>query len=336
MNEKTKVINQADAHFYYTCKKILTENLNDYDQNVRPKWKDGKPAHTVKAHFVKNEYDLSKEFPMPTLRKLNLNNAMAEIVWIWSKKSNNVKDLKRADGTQIHIWDAWADSDGSIGKAYGYQLARKNKKQVIESTIIGSEEVNGKPLQYVEIEGRKFYCNKDHRGRKYIEVDQVDSILYDLKNAPANRRMLTSMFNHDELFEMNLEPCAYSMSFMVDTQNNKLDAMLIQRSQDMLTANGWNVAQYAGLVHMFARATGYQPGKLVHMLSNPHIYDRHIPLVEEMLKEYKKGNVFKAPKVILNPNKKGFYEIDDSDFKIEGYEYNKNIENIKGQIEVAE
>ncbi|MBR3620583.1 MAG: thymidylate synthase, partial [Clostridia bacterium] len=230
----------ADKVFIDTCKDILNNGIYDTDREVRPRWEDGSPAHTVKKFGVVNRYDLSKEFPMLTLRKTFLKSAVDELLWIWQKKSNNIKDLSS------HVWDSWADENGSIGKAYGYQLGVKH--------------------HYPE-----------------GDMDQVDKVLYDLKNNPASRRIMTNIYNHADLSKMALYPCAYSMTFNVT--GNKLNAILNQRSQDMLAANIWNVAQYSALVLMIAQVTGFEPGEFVHVIADAHIYDRHIPIIEKLIEK---------------------------------------------------
>ena len=228
----------ADEVFIQNCREILTGGVWDTDREVRPRWEDGAPAHTVKKFGIVNRYDLQREFPVITLRKQYLRSAVDELLWIWQKKSNNIRDL------HSHIWDAWADESGSIGKAYGYQLGVKHRYP----------------------EG---------------EMDQVDRVLYDLKHNPTSRRILTSLSNHHDLSEMALYPCAWSVTFNVS--GNTLNAVLNQRSQDMLTANGWNVMQYAALVHMLAQVSGLVPGELVHVIADAHIYDRHVPIIEELI-----------------------------------------------------
>ena len=228
----------ADNVFIENCRHILTHGFWDTDQEVRPKWEDGTPAHTVKAFGIVNRYDLQREFPIQTIRRMYLKSAVDELLWIWQKKSNNIKDLNS------HIWDPWADESGSILKAYGYQLGVKH--------------------HYPE-----------------GDMDQVDRVLYDLKHNPASRRIMTNIYNFEDLHEMNLYPCAYSMTFNVT--GDTLNAILNQRSQDMLTANNWNVCQYAVLVHMMAQVSGLQVGELVHVIADCHIYDRHIPAVRAML-----------------------------------------------------
>ena len=272
----------ADEVFIENCKKILNEGIWDTTGPVRPKWADGTEAHTKKTFCIVNRYDLSKEFPVMTLRKTNFKNCVDEILWIWQKKSNNIKDLNS------HIWDSWADENGSIGKAYGYQLGVKHKYK----------------------EG---------------EMDQVDRVLYDLKNNPLSRRIMTNIYTFQDLHEMNLYPCAYSMTFNVT--GNKLNGILNQRSQDMLTANNWNICQYAVLLHMFAQVSNLEVGELVHVIADAHIYDRHIPLVEEMLKR----PTLKAPKFVIDKSIKNFYDFTVDSFKLEDYEYNPPI----GKIEVA-
>ena len=260
----------ADKVFIENCKDIIQNGYWDTDQNVRPRWLDGTPAHTGKKFCIVNRYDLSKEFPILTIRKTFFKSAIDEILWIWQKKSNNVKDLNS------HIWDSWADESGSIGKAYGYQLGVKHKYK----------------------EG---------------EMDQVDRVLFDLKNNPYSRRIMTNIYTFQDLHEMNLYPCAYSMTFNVS--NGKLNGILNQRSNDMVVANNWNVVQYAVLIMMFAQVSNLEVGELVHVISDAHIYDRHIPALETMFK----NEQFEAPKLIMNKNVKNFYDFTVDDFKLVDY-----------------
>ena len=270
---------QADLKYIETCRKILSEGVWDTDQQVRPRWEDGTPAHTVKCFGVVNRYDLREEFPIMTLRRTFYKSCIDELLWIWQKKSNNVHDL------HSHIWDSWADENGSIGKAYGYQLG----------------------VKHVYPEG---------------EFDQVDRVLYDLKHNPASRRILTNLYNFSDLHEMALYPCAYSMTFNVS--GNTLNAILNQRSQDMLTANNWNVVQYAVLVHMLAQVSGLEAGELVHVIADCHIYDRHVPLVERMLEK----EPLPAPKFYVNTEIKDFYDFRVEDFHMENYCYHEFREKI--------
>ena len=269
----------ADDLFINMCKDIIDNGYSTEGEKVRPKWEDGTYAYTIKRFGVVNRYDLSKEFPAITLRKTYVKSAIDELLWIWQKKSNNVHDLKS------HIWDSWADENGSIGKAYGYQLGVKHKYK----------------------EGM---------------MDQVDRLIYDLKNNPYSRRMLTNIYVHQDLSEMNLCPCAYSMTFNVT--GDRLNAILNQRSQDVLAANNWNVVQYAVLVHMLAQVTGFKPGELVHVIADAHIYDRHIPIVKELITR----PTHPAPKFYMNPDVKDFYDFTLDDFRIEDYETGPQIKNI--------
>lgn len=269
----------ADDLFINMCKDIIDNGYSTEGEKVRPKWEDGTYAYTIKRFGVVNRYDLSKEFPATTLRKTYVKSAIDELLWIWQKKSNNVHDLKS------HIWDSWADENGSIGKAYGYQLGVKHKYK----------------------EGM---------------MDQVDRLIYDLKNNPYSRRMLTNIYVHQDLSEMNLYPCAYSMTFNVT--GDRLNAILNQRSQDVLAANNWNVVQYAVLVHMLAQVTGFKPGELVHVIADAHIYDRHIPIVKELITR----PTHPAPKFYMNPDVKDFYDFTLDDFRIEDYETGPQIKNI--------
>ena len=269
-------MSKADVLFVNMCREILDHGFSSEGQIVRPKWEDGTPAHTIKTFGVVNRYNLKEEFPALTLRPTAIKTAVDEMLWIWQRKSNNIKDLKG------HIWDEWADENGSIGKAYGYQMGIKHKYK----------------------EG---------------EFDMVDRVLYDLKNNPCSRRIMTNLYNFADLHEMALYPCAYSMTFNVT--DGVLNAILNQRSQDMLAANAWNVAQYAALLMMFAQVSGLQAGELVHVIADAHIYDRHIPIVEELLSR----TPYDAPKVTLDPNVNNFYDFTPDSFKIENYQHGEKI-----------
>ena len=272
----------ADEIFKANCLDIINNGYSTEKEKVRPHWEDGTSAYTIKKFGVVNRYDLSKEFPILTLRYTNWKAAIDELLWIWQKKSNKVSDLNS------HIWDDWVGEDGTIGKAYGYQLGVKHKYK----------------------EG---------------EFDQVDRVLFDLKNNPYSRRIMTNIYNFADLHEMNLYPCAYSMTFNVT--DGKLNAILNQRSQDTLTANNWNVVQYAVLVHMFAQVSGLEAGEFVHVISDMHIYDRHIDMVKELINRPS----LPAPKFTMNKEIKNFYDFTVDDFNIEGYEYGPSL----GKIPVA-
>lgn len=263
-------MSRADEIFIQNCREILDTGVWDTDRDVRPRWEDGTPAHTVKKFGLVNRYDLQREFPILTIRRTYWKTAIDELLWIWQKKSNNVQELN------AHIWDQWADKDGSIGKAYGYQLGIRHKYP----------------------EG---------------EFDQVDRVLYDLRHNPASRRILTSLYNFEDLHEMNLYPCAWSVTFNVS--GNTLNAILNQRSQDMLAANNWNVVQYAVLVHMMARASGLQAGELVHVIADAHIYDRHVPIIRQILAAPQSA----APAFAIDPAVTDFYAFTRDSFSLSGY-----------------
>ena len=273
-------MSRADQIFIDMCKDVLENGFSSEGQKVRAVWEsDGAPAHTIKKFGVVNRYNLQEEFPALTLRPTPVKNCVDELLWIWQKKSNRIADLKS------HIWDAWADETGTIGKAYGYQLG----------------------VKYKFAQG---------------EMDQVDNVLGQLKNAPYSRRIMTNIYNFADLSEMGLEPCAYSMTFNVT--GNKLNAILNQRSQDILVANNWNVFQYAILTMMFAQVSGLEPGEFVHMIADAHIYDRHVPIVKEMIER----PTFPAPKVTLNPEIKNFYDFTVDDVIVENYQANPQIKGI--------
>ena len=275
----------ADKVFVAMCQDILENGTSTEGELVRPHWEDGTSAYTIKKFGVVNRYDLSKEFPAITLRKTYIKSATDELLWIWQKKSNNIHDLKS------HVWDEWADEDGSIGKAYGYQLGVKH--------------------QYKE-----------------GMMDQVDRVIYDLKHTPFSRRILTNIYVHQDLHEMNLYPCAYSMTFNVTQKKGddrlKLNGILNQRSQDVLAANNWNVCQYAVLMHMLAQVCDMRVGELVHVIADAHIYDRHVPIVKELIERQQ----YDAPKFWLNPDIKDFYQFTTDDIKITDYVTGEQIKDI--------
>lgn len=270
----------ADDLFIRMCQDIIDNGLSTEGEKVRPVWEDtGESAYTIKRFGVVNRYDLSKEFPALTLRRTALKSAFDEILWIWQKKSNNIHDLNS------HIWDSWADEDGSIGKAYGYQLGVKH--------------------QYKE-----------------GMMDQVDRVLFDLKENPYSRRIMTNIYVHEDLHAMNLYPCAYSMTFNVT--DGRLNAVLNQRSQDILAANNWNVVQYAVLLHMIAQVSGLEAGELVHVIADAHIYDRHIPIIKELIAR----KPLPAPTFWINPEIKNFYDFTTDDVRLDNYEAGPQIKNI--------
>lgn len=275
----------ADNIFISMCQDILDHGVSTEGEKVRPKWEDGTFAYTIKKFGVVNRYDLSKEFPAMTLRRTPIKSCIDELLWIWQKKSNNVNELNS------NIWDSWADETGSIGKAYGYQMSVKHKYK----------------------EG---------------EMDQIDRVIYDLKNNPYSRRIMTNIYVHQDLNEMNLYPCAYSVTFNVTKNNNSdrltLNAILNQRSNDILAANSWNVCQYAVLVHMLAQVCDFEVGELVHVIADAHIYDRHIPVIKELIQR----PTYDVPTFWMNPEIKDFYQFTVDDFELRDYKFGPKVDHI--------
>ncbi len=276
----------ADEVFINMCQDIIDKGIDTTGEKVRPIWEDtGESAYTIKRFAVVNRYDLSKEFPALTLRKTGIKSCIDELLWIWQRKSNNINNLNSK------IWNEWADEKGSIGEAYGYQIGQKSR---------------------------------------YAEgwFDQIDRVIYDLKNNPYSRRIITNIYVHQDLHAMNLYPCAYSMTFNVtkNTQTDKLvlNAILNQRSNDILAANNWNVCQYSVLVHMLAQVCDMEVGEFVHVIADAHIYDRHIPVIKELIKR----DPLPAPKFWMNPDVKDFYDFTTDDFRLDDYETHPQIKNI--------
>ena len=285
IDKRRRYMSYADKVFIDMCRDIIDNGTSTEGEKVRPVWEDGTSAYTIKRFGVVNRYDLSKEFPALTLRRTAIKSCVDELLWIWQKKSNNVNELKS------HIWDSWADETGSIGKAYGYQMGVKH--------------------QYKE-------------GR----MDQTDRVIFDLKNNPYSRRIMTNIYVHNDLHEMHLYPCAYSMTFNVtkekDSEKLTLNAILNQRSQDILAANNWNVCQYAVLVHMLAQVCGMKAGEFVHVIADAHIYDRHVPMIEELISR----EPLPAPTFWLNPEITDFYDFTPDDVRLDRYETHPQIKNI--------
>lgn len=291
-------MSKADKIFIDLCEDILENGTTTEGQKVRPVWEDGTSAYTIKKFGVVNRYDLREEFPALTLRKTALKSAMDEILWIYQKKSNKIKDLNS------HIWDEWADAKGSIGKAYGYQVGKKYIHHTEEAVI--SNVVAGSTIF------------------KSVELDQMDGVLYDLKNNPFSRRIMINLWNTKDLHDMNLQPCCYNVIFNVTDEGGEklvLNMTLNQRSADILTANNWNVCQYALLLMMVAQVSNMTPGVLMHCITDAHIYDRHVDLVKELISR----KTYDAPTVILDPNVKDFYKFTTDDLTVMNYQHGEQI-----------
>lgn len=310
-------MSKADQIYKNMCRDILENGTSTEGEAVRPHWADGTSAYTLKQFGVVNRYDLRKEFPILTLRRIAVKSATDEILWIYQQKSNNIKDL------HSHIWDEWADETGSIGKAYGYQIAQKHRHARASSMM----EFEEKFAPYPSAEAMPAESGKGFD----VYLDQMDSVLYDLKYTPFSRRIITNTYNHHDLPEMNLHPCAYSVTYNVTQRPGEdkltLNAILNQRSNDLLAAGNWNVIQYAALVHMVAQCSGMNVGELVHVIGDAHIYDRHIDIVKGLLEREE----YEAPKFILNPDITDFYKFTRNDVALEGYRFGEDV----GEIPVA-
>lgn len=312
----------ADEVFVANAKDIIENGTDTKGQKVRPKWEDGTPAYTIKRFGVCNRYDLRKEFPAITLRKTAIKSAFDEILWIFQRKSNNIHDLKP------HIWDEWADETGSIGKAYGYQIGKKfiYKEKKIEDSL-----EQGFDLQLLNMFpkfSRFVVRERDENGLfDRIYMDQIDSVIYDLLHTPFSRRIMTSLWNFEDLHEMNLQPCCWNCTFNVTDEGGDklvLNMILNQRSNDFLAANNWNVVQYALLQMMIAQVVGMVPGEMVHMIADQHIYDRHVDIVKGLITREQ----YPAPKVYLNPDITDFYQFTTDDLFVENYIYGEQVKDI--------
>ena len=321
-------MSKCDAYFIDMCTEILEQGITTEGEKVRPHWEDGSPAYTIKKFGQITEYDLKTEPPVLTLRRVPVKSAIDELLWIWQKKSNNIHALNS------RIWDAWADEEGSIGKAYGYQLAQKYRCRDVSreglSAAFPGYVFREEQTEAVEVfrdseTGRVAAVRKNGRWH----MDQVDKVIYDLKNTPYSRRILTTLWNPEDLADMRLSPCAYSMTFNVtenkDSGRLVLNGILNQRSQDILTAFAWNEFQYGvGLMYMLAQVCAMEVGKFVHVVADAHIYDRHVELVKGLCERVPR----KVPKVWVNPAVKDFYRFTVEDLRL--LEYEVAGEQIKG------
>ena len=324
----------ADKIFKEMCTDIIENGSTTENQKVRPHWDDGTPAYTIKQFGVVNRYDLRKEFPALTIRRTAIKTAAEEILWIYQRHSNNIHDLK------AHIWDEWADKDGSIGKAYGYQigkeyihhtekynymdvLANPNEYSMLiyQSALEIRDKMEAARLNRIDVSEPAKYIYKE------VSMNQIDAVIYDLKHTPFSRRIITDMWNFEDLHEMNLQPCCYNVTYNVTDEGYDkliLNMVINQRSNDVLAANNWNVCQYAILLMMIAQVCDMIPGQIVHCIADAHIYDRHVDIVKEIIK----NEEYDAPKVTLNPDIKDFYQFTTKDITIENYKWASDVKDI--------
>lgn len=328
-------MSMADVVFKEICEDIINNGTSTEGQLVRPVWPDtGEKAYTIKQFGVCHTYDLRKEFPAITFRKTFIKSAFDELLWIYQKKSNNIHDLGS------HIWDEWADENGSIGKAYGYQIAQLNKHHIFKAgdkTVTCGEYpsailVNSGPIEGANMDPKDvttLQVTNDMAVPCLMEVhmDQMDALLYELKHTPFSRRLKLSLWNPHDLADMRLQPCCYDSTFNVTDEGGDklvLNLVMVQRSQDMLAANNWNTVQYSLLLMAVAQCADMIPGKFVHFITDAHIYDRHIPIVKELIKR----KMYPAPIVTLDPDIKDFYQFTKDSVKIENYKAGEQIPNI--------
>lgn len=317
-------MSKADAIFKKNARAIIEHGTSTEGQLVRPHWPDGTPAHTIKQFGAADMYDLQEEFPAITVRKTGLKSAWDEILWIYQRKSNNVKDLRPK------IWDEWTDETGSIKKAYGYQIGKQTVFRVIKS----EEELEKYKARVFKMNlPSAVFCNYfsnreacEEGAVAFLVMDQMDAVLYQLKYEPFSRRILTTTWNVEELTEMGLQPCVWNCTFSVTDEKRPdgkltLNLTLNQRSNDLLAANNWNIAQYAVFLMAVAQVSGMVPGKILHVITDQHIYDRHIDIVKELLDRPE----YPAPKVWLDPEVTDFYQFTYDSLHVEDYQAGEQV-----------
>ena len=277
----------ADVYMNQMIHLILDEGYKD--ENPRPHYADGTPAHTISVNHTVRRYDLSKgDFPICTLRPMAWKTGIREIFTIYQKPTNKIAKMEEMG---VNWWGDWDIGDGTIGQRYGATVSR---------------------------------------------YDLINKLIKDIENDPYGRRKIVSLWQETDLAETaGLAPCAFLTIWNVrknDLGRKYLDMMLVQRSGDMLTASGpggINEIQYAALLMMIARHTGYEPGCFTHVVANEQIYDRHMDAAEEMLKRYKElerqeedetiAHKDCTPMLMLNPNKTNFYDFTIEDFTMVNY-----------------
>ena len=290
-------MNQADEQYKRVVETVLRVGVMDTDQKVRTVWKDGTPAHSISwigQHMI---FD-NTEVPIITTKRVAWKTAIKELLWIWQMKSNRVQDLRDMG---VKIWNEWEKEDGTIGKAYGYQLGKKNR-------WVTEKEYYPDPSGEI---------NALHLTMK--KVDQVDYLLYQLKTNPASRRHITMLWNPDELDSMALTPCVYETQWHV--KQGKLHLEVRCRSNDLALGNPFNIFQYNILQRMIAQVTGYELGNYIYHIGDAHLYDRHIEPVSEQIKR----ESFEAPTLWINPEVKSFYDFTIDDFKLIDYKHGETI-----------
>jgi len=292
---------KADLEFNRVVEKILNSGYSDKGMNVRGKYEtDGKPAHTLSVIGESMRFD-NKEVPILTTKWVAWKTAIRELLWIWQKKSNVVQDL-RDEG--VNIWNQWEQEDGTIGKAYGYQLGKKNR------TIMTSQSIpyfdHNLDITSTTVEAK-------------LVADQVDYLIHQLRNNPASKRHITMLWNPDELDEMSLTPCVYETQWHV--KGNRLHLEVRCRSNDMALGNPFNIFQYNVLQRMIAQVLGYELGEYIYHIGDAHVYERHIEDIQEQISR----ETYNAPKLFINPNVKNFYDFTIDDFKLLNYEYGEKI-----------
>lgn len=294
--------NQADIQYNSIVEDIIKNGTWDKDQNVRAVWADGTPAYTKSVISRQMRFD-NKEIPILTSKKVAWQSAIKELLWIWQMKSNRVQDLRDMG---VKIWNEWEREDGTIGKAYGYQLGKRNR--VIHFST-----------DTTTIWGRDGEFILDEPIKGFRMVDQVDYLLHSLKNNPASRRHITTLWNPDDLDDMALTPCVYETQWYV--RENKLHLEVRSRSNDMALGNPFNIFQYNVLQRMIAQVTGYELGEYIYNIGDAHVYSRHV----DGLKEQISRDLYDTPELLINPDVKSFYDFTIDDFKLVNYKYGASI-----------
>ena len=292
--------------------KIFQDNLalimsQPWEEVKRPVYGDGTGVKVKRILQVCNQYDLRREFPLGSLRPTNLKNSIKEILWIWQKRSVDVKELG------LHIWDQWADKNGKIEGCYG---------DMINTPVILDDAKND---TYIINQNGYFINGNEIVGRAYEGYgfeNQTDFILWSLKNDKSSRRIIASMFNPVTNSVKPLQECAFQINLSV--KGDELYMTLYQRSQDAIVAGLWNVAQYAALMMMFAHDAGLRPAVFTHFIQDMHVYDRHKEQANELLRRSLFGPV---PQVTISSRMegKGFYDFVADDFEVWNYEPKEQI-----------
>lgn len=309
----------ADEQYNSIIRQILNEGVMDNPEHIRTVYADGEKAPAKAIINAQMKFDNSKGAVILTTKRVPLKDPIKELFWIWQKMSNKVFDLQQMG---CHVWDEWELVDGTIGKAYGYQLKNKKQTIVIDELFLQmyfNGEFYDKPTEADLAMGYDALVEKICDNEYLIDLNQVDYLIYSLKKNPYSRRIKTTLWCVEDLSEMALQPCVYDTHWQLF--DGKLALTVNIRSSDQAIGLPYNIYQYSILHKMIAQVTGHEVGELCFNIDNAHIYSKHI----EKIKEQIDRETHEPPEVWINPQVKSFYDFTIDDIKVFNYKHGEKI-----------